>query len=166
MFSVDRNGTQPAIARSRRRCCTANKADTLVARTRPSGFLWHGKAGEDAADGTVVSADLPDAEVKRIQQLTGTLEKGDVAVDVAFRSRSSIPSPPIPLFRLRCAPHDTQRKTRGRVDRCSFLVRILRSLLHAALSRRTERAISHQVTTTHKLEPTVVLQIHSGRALR
>lgn len=37
-------------------------------------------------DGTVVSAHLPDAEVKRIQQLTSALEKGDVAVDVAFRS--------------------------------------------------------------------------------
>jgi len=52
------------------------------------------------------------------------------------RFRSSIPSPPIPLFTLRCAPHDTQRKTRGRVDRYSFLVRIFHSLLPAGLSRR------------------------------
>ncbi|HZM09973.1 MAG TPA: hypothetical protein VFC15_07165, partial [Candidatus Limnocylindrales bacterium] len=54
------------------------------------------------------------------------------------------PSPPIPLFTLRCAPHDTQRKTRGRVDRYSFLVRIFHSLLHAGLSRRTAMAISRQ----------------------
>ena len=40
------------------------------------------------------------------------------------RFRSSIPSPPIPLFTLRCAPRGAQRKTRGRVDRYSFLVRI------------------------------------------
>src|ERR1019366_4815971 len=52
--------------------------------------------------------------------------------------RSSIPSPPIPLFTLRCAPRDAQRKTRGRVDRYSFLVGILPPLLHAGLSRRTE----------------------------
>jgi hypothetical protein len=31
--------------------------------------------------------------------------------------RSSIPTPPIPLFTLRRAPRDAQRKTRGRVDR-------------------------------------------------
>ena len=54
--------------------------------------------------------------------------------------RSSIPSPPIPLFTLRCTPHDAQRKTRGRVVRYSFLVRILHSLLHAGLSRRTDMA--------------------------
>ena len=51
--------------------------------------------------------------------------------------RSSIPSPPIPLFTLHCAPRGTQRKTRGRVDRYSFLVRIFHSLLPAGLSRRT-----------------------------
>jgi hypothetical protein len=51
--------------------------------------------------------------------------------------RSSIPSPPIPLFTLHCAPRGTQRKTRGRVDRYSFLVRNLHSLLPAGLSRRT-----------------------------
>ncbi len=39
--------------------------------------------------------------------------------------RSSIPSPPIPLFTLRCAPRGAQRKTRGRVVRYSFLVRTL-----------------------------------------
>jgi hypothetical protein len=47
------------------------------------------------------------------------------------------PTPPIPLFTLRCAPHGAQRKTRGRVDRYSLLVRMLHSLLHAGLSRRT-----------------------------
>ena len=50
------------------------------------------------------------------------------------RFRSSIPSPPIPLFTLRCAPHDTQRKTRGRVDRYSFLARI--SFLSSSASCR------------------------------
>ena len=50
--------------------------------------------------------------------------------------RSSIPSPPIPLFTLRSAPHGAQRKTRGRVDRYSFLVRIFHPLLPAGLSRR------------------------------
>ena len=55
--------------------------------------------------------------------------------------RSSIPSPPVPLFTLRHAPHGTHRKTRGRVVRYSFLVGLLHSLLHAGLSRRTELAI-------------------------
>jgi len=50
---------------------------------------------------------------------------------------AQLPSPPIPLFTLRRSPHDDQRKTRGRVDRYSFLVRPLHSLLHAGLSRRT-----------------------------
>jgi hypothetical protein len=51
------------------------------------------------------------------------------------------PSPPIPLFALHRAPHDIRRKTRGRADRYSLLVRILHSLLHAGLSRRTVNAI-------------------------
>ena len=51
--------------------------------------------------------------------------------------RSSIPTPPIPLFTLRCVPRGTQRKTRGRADRYSFLVRLFHPLLHAGLSRRT-----------------------------
>src|ERR1019366_2797696 len=59
--------------------------------------------------------------------------------------RSSIPSPPIPLFTLRCAPRDAQRKTRGRVDRYSFLVGILPPLLHAGLSRRTGTANSTKI---------------------
>ena len=54
--------------------------------------------------------------------------------------RSSIPSPPIPLFTLRTAPRDALRKTRGRVVRYSFLVGLLHSLLHAGLPRRTEMA--------------------------
>jgi hypothetical protein len=37
---------------------------------------------------------------------------------------------------LRCAPRGAQRKTRGRVDRYSFLVRIFHPLLPAGLSRR------------------------------
>src|ERR1035437_9089214 len=59
--------------------------------------------------------------------------------------RSSIPSPPIPLFTLRCTPHGAQRKTRGRVVRYSFLVGLFHSLLHAGLSRRTEKPCSRQV---------------------
>src|ERR1700741_4996347 len=55
--------------------------------------------------------------------------------------RSSIPSPPVPLFTLRRAPRDTQHKTRGRVVRYSFLVGLFHSLLHAGLSRRTDSAI-------------------------
>ena len=51
--------------------------------------------------------------------------------------RSSIPSPPIPLFTLRRAPRGTQRKTRGRAVRYSFLVRLFHSLLRAGLSRRS-----------------------------
>jgi hypothetical protein len=58
--------------------------------------------------------------------------------------RSSIPSPPVPLFTLRRTPHDVQRKTRGRVVRYSFLVGLLHSLLHAGLSRRTDSAIWHK----------------------
>src|SRR5215471_17730173 len=51
--------------------------------------------------------------------------------------RSSIPIPPIPLFMLRRPPRDDQRKTRGRADRYSFLVRLSHSLHHAGLSRRS-----------------------------
>src|SRR5208337_978988 len=51
--------------------------------------------------------------------------------------RSSIPSPPIPLFTLRNTPHGALRKTRGRVVRYSFLVGILPPLLHTGLARRT-----------------------------
>src|ERR1035437_6993130 len=50
----------------------------------------------------------------------------DVGVLIAL-FRSSIPRPPIPLFMLHCAPHDALRKTRGRVDRYSFLVRLFSS---------------------------------------
>ena len=60
----------------------------------------------------------------------------DVCALIA-RFRSSIPRPPIPLFMLHCASHDAQRKTRGRVDRYSFLVRLFHPLLHTGLSRRT-----------------------------
>jgi hypothetical protein len=60
----------------------------------------------------------------------------DVGALIA-RFRSSIPRPPIPLFMLHCAPHDAQRKTRGRVDRYSFLVRLFHPLLQTGLSRRT-----------------------------
>src|ERR1019366_351870 len=45
-----------------------------------------------------------------------------------------LPTPPIPLFTLRRVPRGTQRKTRGRADRYSLLVRIFHSLLHAGCS--------------------------------
>src|ERR1035438_6165633 len=38
---------------------------------------------------------------------------------------------------LRLAPHGARRKTRGRVVRYTFLVRIFHPLLHAGLARRT-----------------------------
>src|ERR1700677_4157674 len=55
--------------------------------------------------------------------------------------RSSIPSPPVPLFTLRHTPRGVQCKTRGRAVRYSFLVGLFHSLLHAGLSRRTALAI-------------------------
>src|SRR6202051_1673091 len=72
----------------------------------------------------------------------------DAAGHVAFRSgdgvgvlianfRSSIPSPSFPLFTLHWTLHSAQRKTRGRADRYSFLVRLFHPQLHAGLSRRT-----------------------------
>ena len=57
-----------------------------------------------------------------------------------------LPTPPIPLFTLRRVPRGTQRKTRGRADRYSLLVRIFHSLLHAGLARRTEIAILRQLS--------------------
>src|ERR1019366_9223199 len=57
-----------------------------------------------------------------------------------------LPTPPIPLFTLRRVPRGTQRKTRGRADRYSLLVRIFHSLLHAGLARRTVIAILRQLT--------------------
>ena len=49
-----------------------------------------------------------------------------------------------PLSTLPCVPRDTQRKTRGRADRYSFLVRLFHPLLHAGLARRTVIAILRQ----------------------
>ena len=57
--------------------------------------------------------------------------------------RSSIPSPPIPLFTLRTAPRDALRKTRGRVVRYSFLVGLFHSLLHAGCSENIIRSKEH-----------------------
>src|SRR6478672_6670325 len=51
--------------------------------------------------------------------------------------RSSIPSPSFPLFTLHWTLHSAQRKTRGRADRYSFLVRLFHPQLHAGSSRRT-----------------------------
>ena len=55
------------------------------------------------------------------------------------------PHPAYPLSTLRCVPRDTQRKTRGRADRYSFLVRNFHLLLHTGLARRTEMAWLQQV---------------------
>lgn len=44
----------------------------------------------------------------------------------------------MPLFTLRVAPHGEPRKTRGRADRYSLLVRLLPPLLPTGLSRRTD----------------------------
>jgi hypothetical protein len=74
--------------------------------------------------------------------------RDSAAGHVAFRSgdsvgvlianfRSSIPSPSVPLFTLQRTPRDVHCKTRGRVDRYSFLVRLFHPLSHAGLSRRT-----------------------------
>src|SRR5258708_30185357 len=60
--------------------------------------------------------------------------------------RSSIPSPPVPLFTLRRTPRGGQRKTRGRAVRYSILVGLFHSLLHAGLSRRTALAIMRSLT--------------------
>jgi len=54
--------------------------------------------------------------------------------------RSSIAHPAYTPVYASLSPSRYQRKTRGRVDRYSFLVRILHSLLHAGLSRRTNIA--------------------------
>jgi hypothetical protein len=51
----------------------------------------------------------------------------------------------IAFSELRCAPRGTQRKTRGRADRYSFLVKLFHSLLHDGLSRRTVMAIVQQL---------------------
>ena len=72
------------------------------------------------------------------------------------RFRSSIPSPPIPLFTLRWAPRGIQRKTRGRVDRYSFLVRNFHPLLPAGLSRRYQSFASQKfcgLSPVSKQEP-------------
>jgi hypothetical protein len=59
-----------------------------------------------------------------------------VGVPIAI-FRSSIPSPSVPVFTLQRWLHSARCKTRGRVVRYTFLVRLLHPLLHAGLSRRT-----------------------------
>src|SRR5206468_4533869 len=86
---------------------------------------------------------------------------GSAAGRMAFRSgygvsalianfRSSIPSPSVPLFTLHWTLHSAQRKTRGRADRYSFLVRLFHPQLHAGLSRRTPTIPSgREISRTH-----------------
>jgi len=56
--------------------------------------------------------------------------------------RSSIAHPAYTPVYASLSSSRYQRKTRGRADRWSFLVRILHSLLHAGLARRTNIAIA------------------------
>src|ERR1035438_3123641 len=58
---------------------------------------------------------------------------GDGVGALIANFRSSIPSPSVPLFTLRLTLHSVRRKTRGRVDRYSFLVRLFHPLSHAGL---------------------------------
>src|SRR5215472_2178252 len=73
-------------------------------------------------------------------------------VHIAFRCLESVgaliagfgaqcPCPPMPLFTLRGHLAMPQRKTRGRVDRYSFLVRLFHPLLQTGLSRRTQTSL-------------------------
>src|SRR5665213_1248559 len=62
---------------------------------------------------------------------------GDGVGALIANFRSSIPSPSVPLFTLHRTLHSVRRKTRSRVDRYSFLVRLFHPLFHAGLSRRT-----------------------------
>src|SRR2546430_3331564 len=80
------------------------------------------------------------------------------------------PPPPIPLFTLRRAPRDAQRKPQGRVVRYSFLVRNFHSLLHPGLSRRTNIAISlindsedQRMISSEPLEPNHPITHQMGR---
>jgi hypothetical protein len=83
--------------------------------------------------------------------------RADAAGRVAFRLgdgvgalivdfRSSIPSPSFPLFTLHWTLHSAQCKTRGRVDRYSFLVRHFHPQLHAGLARRTTHLLFLMLT--------------------
>jgi hypothetical protein len=56
--------------------------------------------------------------------------------------RSSIAHPAYTPVYASLSPSRYQRKTRGRADRYSFLVRIFHFLLHAGLPRRTNIAIA------------------------
>src|SRR5258708_638327 len=58
---------------------------------------------------------------------------GDSVGALIASFRSSIPSPSVPLFTLHWEPRGNQCKTRGRVDRYSFLVRLLHPRLPAGL---------------------------------
>ena len=64
------------------------------------------------------------------------LRQGRRRPDCAFSKLNTQPTY-TPVYASTCAPRDAPRKTRGRVDRYSFLVRLFHSLLQAGLSRRT-----------------------------
>src|SRR5215472_7779170 len=66
--------------------------------------------------------------------------------------RSSIPSPPVPLFTLPPAPHSASRKTRGRVDRYSFLVRLFHPLLHAGFIPALHLLLLHKPAAHHLID--------------
>ena len=78
--------------------------------------------------------------------------------------RSSIPSPSIPLFTLHPTPRGARCKTRGRVARYAFLVRLFHPLLHAGLSRRSVNYFSRRVASIKNV--TELLIVVGGRLQR
>src|SRR6185369_9428750 len=73
----------------------------------------------------------------------------------------------MPLFTLRSAPRGTAAQTRGRADRYSFHVRLLHSLLHAGLSRRTRIALLLQhcgSTAVHHTHRSLPLKMQSSES--
>src|SRR5215475_7292213 len=78
------------------------------------------------------------------------------------RFRSSIPIPPIPLFMLHRPPHGDRRKTRGRADRYSFLVRLSHSLRHAGLSRRSVTPLHRYYEPSRTVSPPVDFPVDAG----
>ena len=80
--------------------------------------------------------------------------------------RSSIPSPSIPLFTLHWPPRDDQCKTRGRVDRYSFHVRLFHPLFHAGLSRRSDNYFSLRVSNCRRTTFAVAKMSTDGTTTR
>src|SRR3954447_15353785 len=92
--------------------------------------------------GSVTTQGRPTARANAADR--AAFRSGDSVGALIANFRSSIPSPSFPLFTLHWTPHSTQRKTRGRADRYSFLVRLFHPRLHAGLSRRTPTSFSDE----------------------